>query len=123
MKNLVKQLNQLTDLKEGLISKHYSVLGKEKRNFFSPENAKKADTIRLKIDDMFTKKEINKKEKMYLLGSLLISIDRVANTTSVYGAYLKITSALKPLVLEPIHQKRKIKKVIKYIIMTLWIWI
>lgn len=112
MKNLVKQLNQLTDLKEGLISKHYSVLGKEKRNFFSPENAKKADTIRLKIDDMFTKKEINKKEKMFLLGSLLISIDRVANTTSVYGAYLKKlkASALKPLVLEPIHQKRKIKK-------------
>ena len=35
MKNLVKQLNQVTDLKEGLISKHYSVLGKEKRNFFS----------------------------------------------------------------------------------------
>ena len=48
---------------------------------------------------------------MFLLGSLLVSIDRVANTTSVYGAYLKKlkASALKPLVLEPIHQKKNKK--------------
>lgn len=112
LKNIINDLNNLTELKEGLISKHYSVLGEKKRNFFSPDNAKKADTIREKINKMFEEKKITKKEKIFLIGSLLVSIDRVANTTSVYGAYLKKlkASALKPLILEPIHKKKKINK-------------
>jgi adenine-specific DNA-methyltransferase len=47
-----------------------------------------------------------------LLSSLLQSLDKVANTTSVYGAFLKKfkKSASKPLVITPIH---KLKNSIK----------
>lgn len=112
LKKIINEMNNITELNEGLISKHYSVLGEKKRNFFSPDNAKKADTIREKINKMFENKKINKKEKLFLIGSLLVSIDRVANTTSVYGAYLKKlkSSALRPLILEPIHKNKKINK-------------
>lgn len=50
-------------------------------------------------------KSITKDEFYFLTASLLSSFDKVANTTSVYGAFLKKykNSALKILIVKPIH--------------------
>lgn len=71
--------------KEGFIYKNYAL----KRSYFSKENAKKIDGLREAIEKSFTCKEINQDEYYYCLASLLFSADRVANTTGVYGSFLK----------------------------------
>ena len=71
--------------KEGFIYKNYA----EKRSYFSKENAKKIDGLRESIEKSFTCKDMSEEEYHYCLASLLFSADRVANTTGVYGSYLK----------------------------------
>jgi adenine-specific DNA-methyltransferase len=68
-------------------------------------NAYKADYIRFKLDEMKKDNIINNDEYIYLVGSLIISLDCVANTACVYGAYLKNfkKSAKESIVLKPIH--------------------
>nr|WP_245394764.1 DNA adenine methylase [Sulfurospirillum diekertiae] len=60
--------------------------------YFSDDNAKKIDAIRLKIEEW---KRIGRigASMFFLLASLLESADRVANTASMYGSFLK---TLKP---------------------------
>ena len=57
--------------------------------YFSDENGKKIDAIRTKIETWKQEKFISKNQYFFLLASLLESADKVANTASVYGAYLK----------------------------------
>jgi adenine-specific DNA-methyltransferase len=78
--------------------------------FFTNDNAKKADAIREFIQTEYKENRINMYQFNFLLASLLVSIDKVANTSAVYGAYLKEykTSALKTLLLKPIHIKTDI---------------
>lgn len=105
--DLVKELNELEGV-EGFIYKNYSyggTAGQEfRRMYFSDFNAKKCDAIRLAIENKFAEGAISEGEYCFLLGSLINSIDKCANTTSVYGAYLKILkkSAQKNLVLAPL---------------------
>ena len=72
-------------------------------NILVMKNGKKIDAIRQKIQEWFDKKAINENEYFFLLASLLESADKVANTASVYGAFLKHLkkSALKELKLKP----------------------
>lgn len=81
------------DGKDGFIYKNYSAEGSKdsefERMYFSNENAKKCDAIRLKIEDWHNKNKINDKEYYFLIASLLEVIDKHANTASVYGAFLK----------------------------------
>jgi adenine-specific DNA-methyltransferase len=49
----------------------------------------KCDAIRIQIEKWIEKKLINENEYYFLLTSLLENIDKVANTASVYGAFLK----------------------------------
>jgi adenine-specific DNA-methyltransferase len=88
---------------EGFIYKHYSRGGNGDRQYFSDENAKKIDTIRVKIEEWKETKRIDDTLYYFLLASLLESADKVANTASVYGAYLKKLkkSATVPMVLKP----------------------
>ena len=67
------------------------------------ENGQKIDAIRSQIETWKEASEINEDEYFFLLASLLESADKVANTASVYGAFLKHIkkSAAKDLVLEP----------------------
>lgn len=104
----IKELNNLEGI-TGLIHQHFSPGGKDKRMFFTEENAQKADAIRQQIE--LWREDITKDEYCFLLASLLESLDAVANTTSVYGAYLKQfkRSALIPLELKPIHTNREIE--------------
>jgi len=71
--------------KEGFIYKNYAL----KRSYFSKENAKKIDGLREGIEKSFTCKQISQDEYYFCLASLIFSADRVANTTGVYGSYLK----------------------------------
>ena len=73
----------------GFISEHYSEIGMAKRNYFSVENAQKIDAIRGQIEKWKTANEISIELYYLLLTSLIEAADKIANTASVYGAYLK----------------------------------
>ncbi len=78
---------------KGFIYNNYCAGGtkdkKEERQYFSDENGKKCDAIRQKIENWKTEKLISDNEYYFLVTSLLESIDKYANTASVYGAFLK----------------------------------
>ncbi len=88
---------------EGFIYNNYCLGSRCKRQYFSDENGKKIDAVRQKIKEWKTDLRITDNEYYFLLTSLLESADAVANTASVYGAYLKHLkkSAQKPLLLKP----------------------
>ena len=96
------ELNSLNGI-EGFIFENYAQGGKENRLYFSSENAKKIDAIRLKIEEWKNKGQLTDSIYYFLLASLLECADKVANTASVYGAYLKKLkkTALNPFILEP----------------------
>lgn len=90
---VLNYLNNLTEKKKGFIFNNYSSGGTKEQEFermyFSDENAIKIDTIRIKIEDWFKEKKIIEQEYFYLLGTLIEASDKIANTASVYGAFLK----------------------------------
>lgn len=107
--------DSLTPPLEGRIYKHYCV-GNEhfgdvqiakpseyERQYFSDYNGAKIDAIRQKIELWKINHSISSEMYYHLLASLLESADKVANTASVYGAFLKHLkrSAQKKLVLSP----------------------
>lgn len=99
---LITELNNLKG-KKGFIFENYSENGKAGRNYFTAENGQKIDAVRLQIEAWKKASEISEEQYFFLLASLLESADKVANTASVYGAYLKHikTSASKKLVIKP----------------------
>lgn len=101
--SLLSELNSLPLCKNGFIFKNYCIGSGSDRQYFTDHNGKKIDTIRIKIEEWKSSKKINKKTYYFLLASLLESADKVANTASVYGAFLKHIkkSAQKNLILEP----------------------
>lgn len=107
MNNLINRLDNVKGI-EGFIYKNYTyegTIGQEfRRMYFTAENAKKCDAVRQQIELWINDNTINKNEYYFLLGSLINSIDKCANTASVYGAYLKKfkSSALKPMILTPL---------------------
>ena len=100
---LVSELNKVSPCEDGFIYKNYCLGGNGERQYFSDENGKKIDSIRIKIEEWKDNGKINQNMYYFLLASLLESADKVANTASVYGAYLKKLkkSAQKKMVLEP----------------------
>lgn len=100
---LIEELNHLPLVDNGFIFRHYCLGSGSQRQYFSDDNGKKIDTIRTKIEQWKNKNRINSNEYYFLLASLLESADKVANTASVYGAFLKQLkkSAQKELVLQP----------------------
>lgn len=100
-----EHLSFLNNLKEseGFVFHNYSENGKEGRLYFSSENGKKIDAIRQQIEIWKSTEEITEDDYFFLLASLIESADKVANTASVYGAYLKQLkkSAQKELILKP----------------------
>ncbi|MCR9182157.1 MAG: DNA adenine methylase [Flavobacteriaceae bacterium] len=101
-KNVIYELNTLPGIK-GFIYENYSEGGSAGRLYFSEENGQKIDAIRIQIEQWWTDKKIQEDLYYFLLASLIESADKVANTASVYGAYLKQVkkSAVKTLILEP----------------------
>ena len=98
-------LNNLPLIDTGFIYQNYCMGSGSGRQYFSDENGKKIDTIRTQIKEWYENKEIGDNLYYFLLASLVESADKVANTASVYGAFLKHIkkSALKELILEPAY--------------------
>ena len=104
-------LSFINDLpgKRGFIARHYGPEGN--RLYYSRENAEKADSIRQSIEIWRERGTISQQEYFYILCSLLEAIDQVANTASVYGAYLKKFkgTAKRPLTLKPLELSNHVK--------------
>jgi adenine-specific DNA-methyltransferase len=98
----IETLNKLKG-KNGFIFQNYAQGGSEDRMYFTEGNGQKIDAIRQQIEAWKTSGEITEDGYYFLLASLLESADKVANTASVYGAYLKKIkkSAANELVLKP----------------------
>ncbi|MBZ9730206.1 DNA adenine methylase [Salegentibacter sp. JZCK2] len=98
-------LAELIELKgkPGFIFEEYSENGKADRLYFSEANGKKIDAVRQQIENWNLNKNIGENQYFFLLSSLLESADKVANTASVYSAFLKEIklSAQKELQLKP----------------------
>ena len=89
------------------IYKNYCLGGtkdkKVRRQYFSDENGMRCDAIRQKIENWKKDKLISNDEYYFLITSLVESIDKYANTASVYGAFLKKLkkTAQNSLILKP----------------------
>jgi adenine-specific DNA-methyltransferase len=86
--SLVTHLNSL-DGEEGFVYENYCLGSGSERCYFTDENGKKCDAIRMEIERLKRESSISEAEYYYLLASLINSIDKYANTASVYGAFLK----------------------------------
>jgi adenine-specific DNA-methyltransferase len=100
---LIEELNNLALRDDGFIYNNYCMGSGSDRQYFKDTNGKKIDTIRIKIKEWKETNKINNKSYYFLLASLLESADKVANTASVYGAFLKHIkkSADQDLILKP----------------------
>lgn len=99
--DLLEHFNQLDGL-EGFVYKNYCPGSGSGRNYFTDDNGKRCDAIRTELEDMYLSGRIDSPTYYYYLASLINSIDKFANTASVYGAFLKHTkkSAQKRFELE-----------------------
>jgi len=99
----IEELNNLPLIDNGFIYQNYCMGSGSERQYFSDFNGKKIDTIRTKIKQWYEAKKIEDNLYYFLLASLVESADKIANTASVYGAFLKHIkkSASKELVLQP----------------------
>lgn len=92
---------------KGFIYKNYCLGGtknkKESRQYFSDENGMRCDAIRQKIENWKEQNLISDDEYYFLITTLVESIDKYANTASVYGAFLKKLkkTAQNSLILKP----------------------
>lgn len=98
----IDELNSL-HVKRGIIYENYALGSGSKRNYFSDENAMLIDAVRMQIEEWHTNDKIDEEGYFFLLASLLQSADRVANTASLYGAFLKRLkkTAQQRLVIQP----------------------
>ncbi|WLT00925.1 DNA adenine methylase [Lactobacillus helsingborgensis] len=92
---------------DGFIYKNYTPIGG--RMYFTKENAKKIDGIRLDIESLYRNQIFSESEYYFLLGSLLESVTKVSNTSGTYQAFFKFWEprALKPLNMEPLKIEEK----------------
>lgn len=86
--DIVDSLNQLAGT-EGFIYKNYCAGSGSGRQYFTDNNGMKCDSIRIELERLKNCGQIDESQYYYLLASLINSIDKYANTASVYGAFLK----------------------------------
>jgi len=92
---------------KGFIYQNYCLGGTkdkaEPRQYFSDENGMRCDAIRQKIENWKEQNLVSDDEYYFLITSLVESIDKYANTASVYGAFLKNLkrTAQNNLILKP----------------------
>lgn len=86
--SLISSLDLLDDV-DGFIFENYCAGSGSGRNYFTDSNGKKCDAIRIEIERLFNQNLISEETYFGLLAGLVNSIDKYANTASVYGAFLK----------------------------------
>lgn len=109
---LQNAINKLNDVKEDYVKNdkdkkialNFSPEGKQCRMFWTKKNALMADGMIKKINEM----KLNGNKKIFLKTCVMQGLDKVANTASVYGAFLKKfkKSANKTLNIIPIHTEK-----------------
>ena len=85
---LLDHLISLTPV-EGFVYLNYCQGSGSGRNYFTDENGMLCDAIRIELENLRNNKEISEGTYYRYLASLINSIDKYANTASVYGAFLK----------------------------------
>jgi adenine-specific DNA-methyltransferase len=100
-------LNCLTPIK-GYFWKEFSLEGNPKntenpRNYFTPENAMKIDSIRKCIKKLKLENMITDLEHSLLIHDLIMAVNDIANIAGTYGHFLSktITRAKVPILLKP----------------------
>ena len=86
--SLLEYLNNLSG-KKGFIFHNYCSGSGCGRNYFTDSNGMKCDAIRMELENLYVDNKIDEHTYFYFLASLINSIDKYANTASVYGAFLK----------------------------------
>lgn len=88
----------------GLFYKEFSPASTLKRMYFTEDNALRIDAYRTELERQYTAQQISLPQYHWALASLIEAADAVANTASVYGAFLKKfkINALKTLALKPV---------------------
>lgn len=86
--NLLERLNNLEGIK-GFIYNNYCNGSGSGRNYFTDSNGMRCDAMRTELEKLRKNSEISDDLYFYFLASLINSIDKYANTASVYGAFLK----------------------------------
>lgn len=90
IENLLAELNSIEATEDNYVSNNFG------NKYFTMENARKIGAIREKIEGY---NDINKREKAFLLTSLLYAMDKVANTVGHYDAYRAKMDSLMPIYL------------------------
>ncbi|OFR20916.1 modification methylase [Atopobium sp. HMSC064B08] len=87
------------------IYNNYSPVGE--RMYFTEENAIRIDGMRLEIEALYKDAILSEPEYYYLLGSLMESVLRVANTSGTFQAFFKFWEqrSQKRIVIEPLFMK------------------
>lgn len=108
------EIKKIKKKEYNLIADNYSDLGEgeSKRLFWTGSNAMKCDVIMYNINKKLKENLIDNDKKIFLVASLLSSMDKVANTASVYGAFLKEfkKTSKNDMILKPIHENKNIIK-------------
>lgn len=86
--DLLDRLNSLPGI-DGFIYNNYCAGSGSGRNYFTDFNGRKCDAIRTELEKLLKANKIDEDTYFYYLASLINSIDKYANTASVYGAFLK----------------------------------
>lgn len=107
---VIQYLNQLPGYR-GAFYEAYCEGGRANRLYFSARNGLRIQAIRDEIEEWAEAELITTSEKAWLVACLIESADSVANTASIYGAYLKQIkpSAQRELSLclvQPVHSPR-----------------
>ncbi|MBL4849783.1 MAG: DNA adenine methylase [Planctomycetes bacterium] len=86
---VVAYLNSQLPEVEGLFARQYSEGGVGERLFFSAENGRRIDSVHNQLMVWRQAGTVNESEHLLLLTGLLEAVDRVANISGTYGAFLK----------------------------------
>jgi adenine-specific DNA-methyltransferase len=87
----------------GFITRNYSPFEGSERMYFTVDNAQRIDYARQYLENIAS--TLTEDEYKYILATIICSADQVANTASVYGAYLKQfkATANQPFYMIPVH--------------------
>lgn len=81
LNQIIEKVNQAKSIRSNYFSKNFA------GTYFSKGDCLRIGFFRDMIEDLFTSKEINSREKSILITSIIYSADRAANTCGHYDAY------------------------------------
>ena len=101
--DLLHQLNH-TDGVNGFFYNEYTLDGSKdsgyQRNYFSSNNAKKIDAMRILIENWLSNGIISEDMYYLLIANLIDAVTKVSNTSGTYGAFLKQDDPRKDIAIQ-----------------------